>query len=65
LQRLKLLFQRRHVLSHKQGFVDQSYIDRAGDGSHSVGQRLVVREADVLELLELIGKLANGLRTLV
>lgn len=63
--RLKLLFQRRHALSHKQGFVDQAYIDKSQDGSYTVGQRLVVRESDVLELADLIGKLAAGLRTLV
>jgi len=65
LQRLKLLFQRRHVLSHRQGIVDQTYIDRSGDASYAVGQRLVTRDADVIELVALLRKLVTGLRTLV
>lgn len=62
---MRLLFQRRHVLSHRQGLVDQTYIDRSGDTTYAVGQRLVVRDADVLELADLLGKLAAGLKTLV
>ncbi|HEY2587688.1 MAG TPA: hypothetical protein VGI81_18220 [Tepidisphaeraceae bacterium] len=62
LQRMKILFQRRHVLSHRQGIVDQAYIDKSGDMSYSVGQRLVVRDVEVLELVELLAKLTSGLR---
>lgn len=65
LQRLKVLVQRRHVFSHQQGIVDQAYIDRSGDRTYSVGQRLVVRGADVLELVELLAKLTAGLRGLI
>lgn len=65
LNRLKLLFERRHVLSHRQGIVDQKYIDRSGDRGYAVGQRLVVRDGDVLELVGLLAKLAAGLRSLV
>lgn len=64
LQRMRLLFQRRHVLSHRQGLVDENYIDRSGDTTYAVGQRLVVRDADVLELADLLGKLAASLKTL-
>ncbi|MBN1511807.1 MAG: hypothetical protein JXB13_07315 [Phycisphaerae bacterium] len=52
-------------ISHQQGIVDQTYLDRSGDRSYSVGQRLVVREADVLELVDLLQKLTVGLRGLV
>ena len=65
LRRVKLLVHRRHVLSHQQGIVDQTYLVRSGDRSYSVGQRLVVREADVLELVSLLERLAAGLRGLV
>lgn len=65
LQRMKVWFERRHVLSHRQGIVDQKYIDRSGDRSYADGQRLVVRDGDVLELVELLAKLAAGLRSLV
>jgi len=65
LRRLKLQFQRRHVFSHRQGIVDQTYIDKSGDTTYTVGQRLVVRESDVTELVSLLKKLTDGLRTLV
>ena len=37
------------------------YIDKSGDTSYTVGQRLVIREASVLKLADLLSKLANGL----
>jgi uncharacterized Zn finger protein (UPF0148 family) len=64
LQRMKVLFQRRHVISHRQGIVDQTYIDRSGDSSYAVGQRLVVRDAEVLELVSYMRTLVVGLKTL-
>lgn len=65
MQQLNVWFQRRHVLSHRQGFVDKAYINRSGDRTYAVGQRLVVRDGDILELVELLAKLAAGLRSLV
>ena len=65
LRRMNLLFQRRHVLSHRQGIVDQQYIDRSGDMTYAVGQRLIAKESDVLELVDLVEKLTTGLRRLV
>lgn len=64
LNELKLRFQQRHVLGHGQGIVDQRYIDRSGDTSYSVGQRLVVKDREVLSLVELVELLAAGLRAL-
>jgi hypothetical protein len=65
LQRVKLLFHRRHVLSHRQGLVDQKYLRNSGDTCYKVGQRIVARDADVMDLVELIAKLTSGLRGLV
>ena len=65
LSELKLRFQQRHVLGHGQGLVDQQYIDRSGDTRYAVGQRLVIRDSDVVALVDLASKLAIGLRTLV
>jgi len=63
--RMKILFQQRHVLSHRQGIIDQKYLDNTGEKCYSVGQRLVVNEADVLELVALLRKLTCGLRSVV
>jgi hypothetical protein len=45
--------------------VDQDYLNKTGDHTYAVGQRLVVREADVVCLADLVAQLASGLRSLV
>lgn len=54
-------YQQRHVLLHEDGIVDQQYIERSGDTSYKVGQRLVVKPSSVLRAADLIEKLAAGL----
>ena len=61
MRELIKLFQQRHLLAHREGIVDHEYIDKSGDTSYTVGQRLVIREASVLKLADLLSKLANGL----
>lgn len=58
------MFQKRHLLEHNTGIVDQNYIDRSGDNSYMVGQRIVVKKNDVLEFLYIIKKLGEGLLSL-
>jgi len=62
---LKQLFQRRHLLAHRDGIVDQEYIDRSGDGSYAVGQRLVVKPESILRLAGLLHQLSVGIRSWV
>ena len=59
MDRLKIYFQQRHILAHAEGFVDQKYIDRSGDQSYVVGQRIVIKENAILDFLELIRTLTN------
>ena len=61
---MNLLFQRRHLIEHNNGMVDQKYIDKSGDNSYAVGQRLVVKGSDPLTLLAIIKKLGKGLVSL-
>ena len=58
---LHLFFQQRHLLAHREGLVDQGYIDKSGDRSYSIGQKLVIKGPAVLRLAELVEKLAHGL----
>jgi hypothetical protein len=60
-QQLNILFQKRHLLAHKEGLVDQKYIDQSGDTSYKPGQRIVVKKADVLLLVKLIKKIVDKL----
>jgi hypothetical protein len=60
---LKLLFQRRHLLAHREGLVDDKYVQKSGDSTYRAGQRIVVSVADVLRLVELVQKLGAELRS--
>lgn len=65
LDDLKLFFQRRHLLAHREGLVDVRYVQKSGDNTYRVGQRIVVAVADVLRMVELIEKLGGALREAV
>ena len=60
LDRLNVLFQRRHLLSHSEGIVDQKYIYKTKDNTYKVGQRIVVNKQDVLDMVQIIKKLVLG-----
>jgi hypothetical protein len=44
--RLQVVFQQRHVLVHKQGIVDDQYVERVPHTRQRVGQRLVLDRSD-------------------
>lgn len=54
-------FQQRHLLAHTGGIVDQDYITRSGDSSYAIGQRIVVRESAVRNLLAILQELSDGM----
>jgi hypothetical protein len=59
------LFQQRHLLAHCEGMVDQDYVNRSGDQTYAVGQRLVVREEAVGHAIDLASQLIGELKKLV
>ncbi len=61
---LNLMFQRRHVIEHNGGMVDEQYVKKSNDDSYVVGQRLVIRGDDILRLIDTVKKLAIGLTML-
>ncbi len=61
LSELRIFFQQRHLLSHRDGLVDQEYLTKSGDTSYAVGQRLIIKDQAVLRLGDLVAKLANQL----
>lgn len=61
--KIKELFHKRHLLSHTEGIVDQSYLDKSADKNYIIGQRIVVKEEDVIELKDLIIKITDMIRT--
>ncbi len=60
---LNLLFQKRHLLSHTEGMVDLKYVEKSGDENYKIGQRIVVKENDVLQLIEIIEKIVKQIRS--
>ena len=54
-------FQRRHLIAHRMGVVDQSYVANAADREAVVGRRILIKPDEVRDLLQLVGKLAQGL----
>lgn len=62
LSRLKILFQKRHLLAHNEGIVDDRYIAKSGDSSYKEGQRIVITERDVGDLLNCLTKLGRALK---
>jgi hypothetical protein len=63
--RLNILFQRRHLLQHTEGIVDEKYITKSNDSKYNVGQRIIVKEADAIELVNYIKALTNEIRSKV
>lgn len=59
---LMKLVQQRHVLAHKDGLIDQEYVEKSDDHAYRVGQRLVVKPSAVLRLAEIVVKLSMELR---
>lgn len=63
ISELSKYFQQRHLLAHCEGIVDQEYINRSGDATYSVGQRLVIREQGINQAIDLATKLIGELKT--
>ena len=62
MARLKMLFQKRHILAHSDGIVDQRYVNESGDRGYKVGQRIAVTTSDVDDIVAGISKLVTEIR---
>lgn len=60
---LNILIQKRHLLAHCEGIVDEKYFEKSGDKTYKVGQRIVIKDKDVLILVSLIKKLVDNIKT--
>lgn len=54
-------FQKRHLVAHKLGVVDQQYITNTGDTQAAVGRKICIRDDEVRGLAQIIRKLAPWL----
>jgi Zn finger protein HypA/HybF involved in hydrogenase expression len=58
---LNKMFNRRHVLTHNGGRVDQEYLDRSGDSSVELYEKIVVRSREIYRLIPLLKTIATNL----
>ena len=56
-----MAFQKRHVIAHKLGVIDQDYVTKSGHTRAVVGRKIVVDDGEVKELVRIIKKLATGM----
>lgn len=54
-------FQKRHLLAHKMGIIDEEYVKRSGDTTAIIGRKIVITSDDVINLIPIIEKLAEFL----
>jgi hypothetical protein len=54
-------FQKRHLIAHKMGVVDDSYIAKSGDMTAIPGRKVSISAEDVSNTLAVVRKLAQGL----
>jgi hypothetical protein len=54
-------FQKRHVLSHKMGVLDEAYVRKSGDTHAVVGRKVSIAIDEVRALSQIIGKLGQWL----
>ena len=55
------VFQKRHLIAHRSGVVDEAYIEATGDHALPVGRKVVVSPKEIREVLKLLQTLARGL----
>lgn len=53
-EELQCYFQQRHVLAHKDGLVDGEYLKKTCNRQYQAGQRLVVKESEVMRFADLV-----------
>lgn len=54
-------FQKRHLLAHKMGVVDEEYLAAMNDSSMSIGRKINVQSSEVRELAESLRKIGEQL----
>jgi hypothetical protein len=58
---VNLMMQRRHIVTHNAGRVDEDYLAHSGDTSCRLNQRIRIRSAEVKRLLPFVRKMCDNL----
>ncbi|MBZ0213062.1 MAG: hypothetical protein K8H99_04610 [Nitrospirae bacterium] len=54
-------FQKRHVIAHRMGVIDQDYIDKSGDSTAVVGRKVALEAGSIKELVRVLHALGSAL----
>lgn len=54
-------FQKRHLLTHKMGVIDQEYLEKVKDPDAALGRKILVRQDEVLEFLVLMRLIGSNI----
>jgi len=65
LKILNILYNKRHILSHNEGVVDQKYLSKSGDGTYKEGQRIVVSQGNIDVFVCLLEKMKTGIKSAI
>ena len=55
------LFQKRHLIAHKMGVVDQEYVTRTGDTNAIIGRKIVICAEEVRQLSDTLNLVAKSM----
>ena len=58
---INICFQKRHLLSHNLGIVDQEYISKTNDRSVVIGKRIHITPDDSIEFINMIQEIGNSI----
>ena len=58
---IKKMFQKRHVLVHNKGIVNEEYLERSGDTEFSLGERIAVRDHEAKLFIETVRAMGENL----
>ena len=63
-QAVVVAFQKRHLVAHKLGVVDQGYLNKTGDTCAVIGRKIAIKTDDVNEAVEIIRAFAPCISTI-
>lgn len=58
---IRKMIQRRHILIHNGGIVDQEYLDLSGDTQAQLGERISIRSGEIKRFIEIVRTMGENL----
>jgi len=62
---IRIMFQKRHIIEHNGGIVDEEYLKKSGDTTYKIGERLSINCDECIRFSEVILKLGTSIKDAV